>query len=114
VVSTGALRAGFVAFDAPARTRLAWQAFTAPAIGAAAALGALTSEPPLLAVAAMTLFASAGGITVAVSPRLSIAAMTCVLALLIAQGLSLDAQEAPEALLLGGAGARNRDYPAHA
>ncbi len=53
----------------------------------------------------MTLFASAAGITVAVSPRLSIAAMTCVLALLIAQGLSLDAHEAPEALLLGAVGA---------
>ncbi len=53
----------------------------------------------------MTLFASVAGITVAVSPRLSIAAMTCVLALLIAQGLSLDAHEAPEALLLGAVGA---------
>ena len=104
-VSTGALLAGFVAFDAPARTRLVWQGLTAPVIGAAAALGALTSQPALLAVVAMTLFASVAGITVAVSPRLSIAAMTCVLALLIAQGLSLDAHEAPEALLLGAVGA---------
>src|SRR5436190_6644750 len=104
-ISTGALLAGFVAFDAPGRTRFAWQILTAPAIGAAAALGALTSEPGWLAVVTMGLFASTAALSVAVSPRLYIAALTCVLALLLAQGLAPSHDVAPEALLLGAAGA---------
>ncbi len=58
-------------------------------------------------VAALTMagFASVAGMSVAVSRRLSVAAMTCVLALLLAQGFDLSAGEAAEALLLGAAGA---------
>jgi hypothetical protein len=104
-ISTGALLAGFIAFDAPGRTRFAWQILAAPAIGAAAALGALTSEPGWLAVVTMGLFASTAALSVAVSPRLYIAALTCVLALLLAQGLAPSRDVAPEALPLGAAGA---------
>jgi hypothetical protein len=104
-ISTGALLAGFIAFDAPARTRVVWQLLSAPAIGAAGALGALTGEPGWLAASTMAGFAAIAGMTVAVSPRLSIVGLTCVLALLLGQGLSLTADQAPEALLLGGAGA---------
>jgi uncharacterized membrane protein YccC len=43
--------------------------------------------------------------SVAVSRRLAIAGLNCVLALLLGQGLSVSPSEAPEALLLGGAGA---------
>jgi Fusaric acid resistance protein-like len=104
-VSTGALLSGFVAFDAPGRSRFAWQILTAPAIGAAAALGALTSEPGALAVVAMWLFASAAGLLVAVSPRLYLAGLVCVLALLLAQGLAPTPHVALKALLLGAGGA---------
>jgi hypothetical protein len=104
-MSTGALLAGFLAFDAPAPRRCLWQLACAPVIGAAAALGALTTEPAWLAVATMTVFASVVGLDVAVSPRLSVAGLTVVLALLLAQGLSVSPSDAPEALLLGGAGA---------
>ncbi len=103
-ISTGAMLAGFIAFDAPARTRLIWQILSAPAIGAAAALGALTGEPGALAALTMAGFASVAGMSVAVSPRLAVAGMICVLALLLGQGLSLSPDQAPEALLLGGAG----------
>jgi hypothetical protein len=103
-ISTGAMLAGFIAFDAPARTRVVWQLLSAPAIGVAAALGALTNEPGWLAASTMAGFAAIAGMTVAVSPRLSIVGLTCVLALLLSQGLSLTADQAPEALLLGGAG----------
>ena len=41
-IATGALLAGFVALDAPARVRAAWQATVAPLVGIAAALGVLT------------------------------------------------------------------------
>jgi hypothetical protein len=105
-LSTGALLAGFVAFDSTdARTRFVWQMLSAPAIGAGAALGTLTSEPAVLAVFTMAAVASLAGLMVAVSPRLSIVGMTVVLALLIAQGLSLGRQDALDALLLGAAGA---------
>ncbi len=103
-ISTGAMLAGFVAFDAPARTRLVWQVCCAPAIGAAAALGALTGGPGWLAALTMTAFASSVGLSVAVSPRAGVAGMTCVLALLLAQGLGISPGEAPEALLFGAAG----------
>ena len=104
-ISTGALLAGFVAFDAPARTRLVWQLLCAPVIGAAGALGVLTGEPGALAALTMGVFASIAGMSVAVSRRLAIAGLNCVLALLLGQGLSVSPSEAPEALLLGGAGA---------
>ncbi len=103
-IATGAMLAGFIAFDAPARSRLVWQLLSAPAIGAAGALGALTGEPGALAALTMAGFASVAGISVAVSRRLAIVGLTCVLALLLGQGLALSPDEAPEALLLGGAG----------
>ena len=104
-ISTGALLAGFVAFDAPGRTRFAWQLLTAPAIGVAAALGALTTEPGWLAVLTMGAVASTVALTIAVSARLYIAALTCILALLLAQGLAPSADIALEAMGLAAAGA---------
>jgi hypothetical protein len=104
-LSTGALLAGFIAFDAPARTRFAWQLAVAPLIGASGALGALTGSPGWLAALTMTVFACLAGITVAVSLRLSIAAMGCVLALLLAQGFGLHPHDAPDALIIATAGA---------
>jgi hypothetical protein len=104
-VTIGASITGFVAFDAPARTRFAWQLGVAPVIGFAAALGAITGDSAALAVPTMALFAGAGAMTVATSRRLSIAALTCVLALLIAQALSLEASDTPRILALGGIGA---------
>jgi hypothetical protein len=104
-LATGALLAGFVAFDAPPRARAVWQLLTAPFIGIGAALGALTGETAWLAVLTMLLFASVGGVLVVVSPRAGIAGMTCVLALVIAQGIALRPDQAPIALLLGTAGA---------
>lgn len=103
-ISTGALLVGFVAFDAPARIRFFWQALAAPLVGICAALGVLSTEPAVLAVAAMAVVATAGGFCVAISMRLAIAAMTVVLALLIAQGQFLAATDAPAALLLATAG----------
>jgi hypothetical protein len=103
-ISTGAVLAGFIAFDAPPRTRVVWQLLCAPAIGAAGALGALTGDHGLLAALTMAGFASIAGMSVAVSPRLAVVGLTCVLALLLGQGLSLTPAQAPEALLLGGAG----------
>lgn len=104
-ISTGALLAGFVAFDAPGLTRAAWQILTAPAIGLAAALGAVTAEPGWLAVLTMGVFASIAALTVAVSPRLYVAGLTTVLALLLAQGLAPSKDVALEAMGLGAAGA---------
>ena len=52
-IGTGALLAGFPGLDAPARTRAAWQAAVAPAVGLAAALGVLTGARRPRAVAAM-------------------------------------------------------------
>jgi hypothetical protein len=104
-LSTGALLAGFIAFDAPARTRCVWQLALAPLIGAAAALGALTSEPGVLAALTMTAFACVAALAVAVSLRLAIAGMICTLALLLAQGFALQPHDAPDAFLIGAAGA---------
>jgi fusaric acid resistance family protein len=104
-LSTGALLAGFIAFDAPARTRLVWQLLVAPVIGGAAALGALTSSPGALAALTMAVFACLAGLTVAVSLRLAIAGMMCTLALLLAQGFELHPRDAVEALIVGVAGA---------
>ena len=74
-------------------------------IGASAALGALTGTAAALAVPTMIVFASVAAMSVAVSRRLAIAALNCVLALLIAQGFSLGGEHAPQVLVLGGAGA---------
>jgi uncharacterized membrane protein YccC len=53
----------------------------------------------------MIVIASVAAMSVAVSRRAAIAALNCVLALLIAQGLTLGGGEAPQILILGGAGA---------
>jgi Fusaric acid resistance protein-like len=107
-VSTGAFLAGFVAFEAPPVTRARWQVLTAPAIGAAAALGALTGDSVWLAVPAIVIVSACLGLAGAVSRRLAIAALNVVLALLLAQGLGVEPSQAPEALLLGGAGAASQ------
>jgi uncharacterized membrane protein YgaE (UPF0421/DUF939 family) len=104
-ISSGSLLAGFVAFDAQGRTRFAWQILTAPAIGAAAALGALTLDPGWLAAVTMGVVASTAALSLAVSARLYVAAMICVLALLLGQGLAPSRDIAVDAMLLGAAGA---------
>jgi fusaric acid resistance family protein len=90
--------------DAPARTRAAWQGASAPLIGLAAALGALTGSSPLLAVLTMGAVGAAAGYCFSVSLRLAIAGLSVALSLLIAQGLPLDPSDAPIALLLSTAG----------
>jgi fusaric acid resistance family protein len=86
-VATGALLAGFVAFDAPARTRLGWLVASAPLIGASGALGGLAGDPAALAVAAMALFTLAVGLASGASPRAFVLGLNCILAFLIAQDL---------------------------
>lgn len=103
-VSTGALIAGFIALDAPPRTRSLWQLIAAPIIGVSAALGVVSSQVAILAVVVMTVFATAAGFSVAVSPRLGMAGVMAVLALVIAQGLHVSAHDAVRALLLAVAG----------
>ena len=103
-VSTGAFLAGFIAFEAPPLTRARWQALTAPAIGAAAAIGALTGDSVWLAVPAMVVVSAFLGLFGGVSRRLAIAGLNVVLALLLAQGLGVEPSQALDALLLGGAG----------
>src|ERR1044072_5424775 len=52
-IATGALLAGFPGLAAPARARAGWQAAVAPAIGAMAALGVLSSQSAVAAVLTM-------------------------------------------------------------
>jgi Fusaric acid resistance protein-like len=104
-ITIGASITGFVAFEAPARTRFWWQLGVAPLIGVAAALGALTGGSAAVAIPTMAICAAVGGMTRAVSPRAAIAAINCVLALLIAQGLALEVHDTPRILALGAAGA---------
>jgi hypothetical protein len=103
-IATGAMVAGFPGLDAPARTRAAWQAAVAPAIGLAAALGALTGGSAALAIPAMALVGALAGYCFAVSLRLSIYGLSVALALLVAQGLPLGPSDALPALLYGTAG----------
>jgi hypothetical protein len=103
-IGTGALLAGFPGLDAPARTRAAWQALTAPAIGMAAALGVLTGSNAFLAMAAMAVVGALAGYCFAVSLRLSIAGLSVALSLLITQGLPLDIADTVPALLFATAG----------
>jgi hypothetical protein len=77
-ISSGALLAGCVAFEGSPRTRFVWQLPVGPVIGAFAARGALTANPGALAAGAMTVLACIAGMTLAVSPRLSIVGMMCV------------------------------------
>jgi len=103
-IATGALLAGFPGLDAPARTRAAWQAATAPLIGIAAALGVLTGSSALLAITTMAVVGAAAGYCFAVSLRMAIAGLSVALSLLIAQGLPLDLSDALPALLFSTAG----------
>jgi hypothetical protein len=103
-IATGALLAGFPALDAPARTRAAWQAVSAPLIGIAAALGVLTGSSAFLAVASLALVGAAAGYCFAVSPRFAIAGLSVALAMLITQGLPLDTDDALPTLLFATAG----------
>jgi Fusaric acid resistance protein-like len=103
-IGTGALLAGFPGLDAAARSRAVWQAAVAPAIGLAAALGALTGSSAPLAVAALALVGAAAGYCFAVSPRLAIAGLSVALSLLIAQGLPLRPADALPSLLFASAG----------
>lgn len=103
-IGTGALLAGFPGLDAPARTRAAWQAATAPLIGLAAALGVLTGSSAVLAVLTMAVVGAAAGYCFSVSLRLAIAGLSVALSLLIAQGLPLEPSDALPALLLSTAG----------
>jgi len=96
-LAAAAQLAGFIAFDAPARVRASWQLICAPVLGLVAALGVLSTDPALLAVAGMTACGIAGGYCVAGSPRLGIAGMITVLAFLLAQGFMLDPGDAPRA-----------------
>jgi hypothetical protein len=103
-IGTGALLAGFPGLDAPARTRAAWQAATAPLIGIAAALGVLTGSSAILAVLMMAIVGAVAGYCFAVSLRLSIAGLSVALSLLITQGLPLDLADTLPALLFATAG----------
>jgi hypothetical protein len=107
-LATGATLAGLIGFSSPARVRARFQLISAPLIGLAAALGVLSSQNGIVAVLTMTLVAGLAACSVAVSVRLTIAALSCVLALLIAQGLYLAPDEAIPALLtaMGGAAAQ--------
>jgi Fusaric acid resistance protein-like len=104
-ITVGASITGFVAFDAPARTRFWWQLASAPFIGAAAALGALTGDSAALAVPAIAVVGGVAAMARAVSLRLTVAAINVVLALLIAQGLRLEADDTILVLVFGAAGA---------
>ncbi len=103
-LATAALIAGFVAFDAPARIRARWHLLNAPVLGLAACLGVVSSQTTATAVIAMALVAGLAGYCVAVSLRLAVAGLSCVLGLLIAQGLYLEPGDALEALALGTGG----------
>ncbi len=103
-IGTGAMLAGFAGMDAVARTRAAWQAAVAPAIGLAAALGALTAGSAVLAVATMAVVGAAAGYCFAVSLRFSIAGLMVALSLLISQGLFLTPADAVPAFLFATAG----------
>jgi hypothetical protein len=104
-LGVGALLGGFVAFDSPSgRTRAIWQLACAPFIAFAGALGALTSNVPLLAVVTMIFVASAAGLTFAISLRAYIAGASTVLALLIAQGVTPEVSDALEVFALAGVG----------
>jgi Fusaric acid resistance protein-like len=100
-IATGALLAGFVAMEAPALTRSAWQAAVAPMIGLGAALGALTANSAPLAIVSLAVVGMLAGYCSAVSLRFAIAGLNVALALLITQGLPVTAADAPEAFLFG-------------
>ncbi|HWJ41920.1 MAG TPA: FUSC family protein [Solirubrobacterales bacterium] len=104
-IATAALINGFPGMDAPARPRAAWQTAGALLIGVAAALGILSSQAGPTAVLGLGLLGALAGYCFSVSLRLAILGLSVTLAMLIAQGLFLPADEALPALLyatLGG------------
>ena len=101
----GASITGFIAFEAPAGTRFWWQLGAAPLIGIAAALGAITGDSAAIAIPSMAVVAGVAALSVAVSRRLTIAALNVVIAFLIAQGLSLEIHDTAQILVLGAVGA---------
>ena len=103
-IGTGALLAGFPGLDAPARTRAAWQAASAPLIGLAAALGVLTGASALPAIVAVAIVGALAGYCFSVSLRLSIVGLSVALSLVIAQDLPLDLADLGPAFLLATAG----------
>jgi hypothetical protein len=103
-LGTGAMVCGFAGMDAPARPRATWQAFTAVAIGLAAALGVLSSQHAVTAALAMGALGVLAGYCFSVSVRLAICGLSTLLGLLIAQGLFLPVEDAGKALLWGTAG----------
>lgn len=100
-IATAALINGFPGGDAPARVRAGWQAAGAPLIGAAAALGILSSQTGPTAVLALGLLGALAGYCFCVSLRLAILGLSVTLGMLIAQGLLLPAADAWPALAYG-------------
>jgi len=82
-----------------------WQVCAAPFIAGAGALGALTGDSAVLAVVTMTGFASVAALSYSVSLRFYVAALTTVLALLLAQGVAPSESDALEVFALAGVGA---------
>ncbi len=103
-IATGAMFAGFAGLDAPAGPRAAWQAAAAPTIGLMAALGVLSSQAPVPAVASMTLIGALAGYCFSYSLRLAIFGLVAALTLLVSQGLFLGPADALPALLWGTVG----------
>jgi hypothetical protein len=100
-IATAAMFSGFIAFDAPARVRVRWQVLCAPWIGIVAALGVLSSQTDLTAIAAMAVVAAVGAYLVAVSLRMAIAGLSVVLTFLVAQGLFVEPDKILPALAIG-------------
>jgi Fusaric acid resistance protein-like len=100
-IATAALVCGFTGLDAPAGPRALWQAAVAPFVGAAAAIGVLSSQWAPAAVIAMGLMAAAAGYCFADTLRLAFAGFACSVALMIAEGLFLPVHDALPALLYG-------------
>lgn len=100
-LGTAALIAGFIAFDAPARVRLRWHLACAPLIGLAGAIGVLSGSSTALAVVTMLVIAAVSGYCVSVSLRMAIAGLSCTLALLLAQGFDLNADQADTVFAIG-------------
>jgi hypothetical protein len=103
-IAAGAFVCGFTALDAPAGPRAVWQGALAPVVGAAAAIGVLSSQWAPAAVVAMGLVALAAGFCFADNLRLAFAGLCVAVALMLAQGLFLPASDALPALLYGTVG----------
>lgn len=100
-IATAAFVCGFTALDAPAGPRALWQAAAAPIVGAAAALGVLSSQWAPAAVIAMGLIAAIAGYCFADTLRLAFVGFAAAVALMISQGLFLPAHDALPAFACG-------------